>query len=737
MRGSPGVTPRGQSEVLGVVLLVGIVLTVSTTVVLAGGAVLEQSQTRASVDSASTSMAEFDREVQQLGTGPGPRSQATIEGLSDEGDLRLQEEGYMLVEIDKGGTETTINRTLGKLVYERDGHEVAYQGGGVWRKAEFSDESAMVSPPEFDYRHQEEETATLTLPIVSVSGSVTGDSVTLANDGGAAPPPPAATGAPRLGAGDDVTVTVQSDYYRAWAEFLRENTQGGVVIDQSDKTVTVTFHGYHNPEDSLEGVGAFSTGSVTEWANGASIDSYDSSENPYARSQSSSAIYNVDDNLQLKNSPSIHGDVQVREKLSINGDPHVHGAVISDGEPGNAKHDWINGSGTPIIEGTFSTQDDLVVDQGHEAQLNGDVIVGGSIEEFDPGVVGGDIHAHDDVTIVSTDGVELQGDIIAAGDVRIDGNTDFTGSDQEIIAGGNVVIENGAIGRHDDVDIKARGDVTVENGNHGVDEVTYGGSTDFGASVSPDPHHASSPISLGRLEDPYEVRIDLPGPVTDEIEATGDRIGDSSGPTVSDVESGDCDPCTLGSGEYHLDSVNLGDGDSLEFDTSSGNITVYVENEVYVKGEISVDGSGSVRMYVNGHTGTRDVTFEGDEAEVIVYEDGDGHDDEDAGQFRIYTRPAAHVAIGAGGSPEFTGVIYGPGPSDGEGTDLYIDNQAEIYGGLVGNLDQFSNDAEIHFDQSLATGRGGGGPGFGPGPAPDGGTVRSLSIETQRVTVGS
>lgn len=114
--------------------------------------------------------------------------------------------------------------------------EIAYQGGGVWRKE--GDRSVMVSPPEYHYQQR-----TLTFPIVRVvgddraGGSVRGRLVGT-GDGEAIYPDNTAERTNPLEDGK-VEVEIRSEYYQGWYDFFDARTEGSVEIDHEARTVTV------------------------------------------------------------------------------------------------------------------------------------------------------------------------------------------------------------------------------------------------------------------------------------------------------------------------------------------------------------------------------------------------------------------------------------------------------------------------------------------------------------------
>lgn len=46
-------------------------------------------------------------------------------------------------------------------------------------------------------------------------------------------------------------------------------------------------------------------------------------------------------------------------------------------------------------------------------------------------------------------------------------------------------------------------------------------------------------------------------------------------------------------------------------------------------------------------------------------------------------------------------MIYGPTSGPYDGVNITMDNSAEIYGGLVGSVDEVKNGIGLHFDEAL------------------------------------
>lgn len=158
---------------------------------------------------------------------------------ADAGSITITHRDY-----DGAGNDTVLyNATLGALVYDNGQTHVAYQGGGIWRSTDAG--SRMVSPPEFHY-----QSTTLTLPVIRVAGDSnggTGRTATVRSTVRAHRIYPNQTNTyPETNDSyvnpvrdGNVTVTIQSAYYDAWADFFRTRTDGEVTVDATNRTVSV------------------------------------------------------------------------------------------------------------------------------------------------------------------------------------------------------------------------------------------------------------------------------------------------------------------------------------------------------------------------------------------------------------------------------------------------------------------------------------------------------------------
>lgn len=238
---------RAQSSVLSVVLLIGLITVGSSGVLLVGGQAIGETRSTADLRQAETTMAQFDRQAALVAVGES--GSRTVSFARVEGGATVQEDaGWIRVEhINHSDDDDEIiyNRTLGAVVYENDGTSVAYQGGGVFRGS--PNGSVLVSPPELHYQRK-----TLTLPILRTRGdvgSIGGATVRVSPAVQDDPVYPSnetydATGDSYRNpiSGGKVHVTVQSEYYEAWAGYFRTQTDGEVEsVNHSRNTVTLSL----------------------------------------------------------------------------------------------------------------------------------------------------------------------------------------------------------------------------------------------------------------------------------------------------------------------------------------------------------------------------------------------------------------------------------------------------------------------------------------------------------------
>jgi hypothetical protein len=244
---------RAQSEVIGVVLVLGLVLAGTVAVVTLGSMAITDTQTQSELRSAEQAMTVFDSQAATVALGQTDQRSVSF-GASGEYDVEPTN-GRLVIEHHgwdgPGSTEVVYDEPLGAVVYRNQGTRIAYQGGGVWRQGP-NGGTRMISPPEFHYRD-----GTLTLPAlrtVGGGGAAGTASAQITENVRASPVYPNDTSPAddpaQYDASQDyanpiengqVMVKVQSPYYEAWADYFRSRTEGTVDEYASNRTAAVSL----------------------------------------------------------------------------------------------------------------------------------------------------------------------------------------------------------------------------------------------------------------------------------------------------------------------------------------------------------------------------------------------------------------------------------------------------------------------------------------------------------------
>jgi len=232
---------RAQSETVGFVLIIGLVIAGSLLVVGLGAIAVGDTENRLSEDRAEKTLTQFDSKAALVALGQSDSHSASFgQGVTDTNQLTLNPEaGWMNVTITNRTTGNTAEvmriDELGAIIYEGEEVQLAYQGGGVWRRDPQGGQ--MISPPEFHYRGE-----TLTLPAIKVSGDpVLNGDVTITRDRTVQRFPNSSMGFDNPIQESVVNVTVGSEFYRAWGEYFEERTEGQVALDEVNETASLTL----------------------------------------------------------------------------------------------------------------------------------------------------------------------------------------------------------------------------------------------------------------------------------------------------------------------------------------------------------------------------------------------------------------------------------------------------------------------------------------------------------------
>ncbi|WP_440764611.1 DUF7289 family protein [Natronorubrum sp. DTA7] len=233
---------RGQSTVLGIVLLIGMVAAGSVGILLVAGDSISDIEHESEQDRIEQAFVELSQKMGESSTNDDVTQSMDLEA-GEQGAVARQNTGWINVSSD--GLNEPINETIGTIEYESDdGTKIAYEAGGVFR--ETGEETRVVSAPPINYDVGSE---TLSLPVVTVSGEQTlhsGDikfkhqNTTTYADA-------------NVVEDADVTVTIKSEYYRGWQRFFEQEAGDTVTdnVDPDNQTVTVKL-GYQEMENAFD-----------------------------------------------------------------------------------------------------------------------------------------------------------------------------------------------------------------------------------------------------------------------------------------------------------------------------------------------------------------------------------------------------------------------------------------------------------------------------------------------------
>ncbi|WP_135365817.1 polymer-forming cytoskeletal protein [Halosimplex halophilum] len=677
---------RGQSNVIAVVLLAGLVLAGATVVVVAGSTAINQAQSDSSFASAEQSMRSLGAEIDSV-SRDGQSADVQLDALKS-GDAAVEESaGSMTVTVVHKGSGATDSHTveLGRIQYEQGQRTLVYQGGGLFERT--GNGSAVVSAPEVSYR-QASEGGTLTVPVVAVTGEAVDDEVTVERTA-IREILPKLDGNPDTGSDESVNplkrgtalrVTVESEVYRAWGSVFEQRIGTGVEYDPDKEQVSFTLDGPPERGPPVTRAAFSSRGVDTHVGKFAGTSCYHPT-----RSSSCTAgdVYLKSADGGLANCFTVEGDLVI-ERLpasgSLYGSSGCGGATIEGksffGERRSASSPYeIKGDVT--FEGYTSIHDTVTFTAGG-VNFEDDVRIDGKVKKMRGVTVEESLYVEPNPSsneLKINDGTVVKGDLVVNGRIKVNGN------------------------------VRVHGEVYAEDE---VKSTGWGGLKDENGDPKPSSEiHENLPSSqvLGKMPRDLQHMTTSDRPSSVDMSKKEPTTGDSA----SDISSGtlDCDPdgtaetCHLDAGTYKLDHLELGHGDELELDTSGGSIKIYVEGGVEVpkNAEIQVlgDNSNRVAVFVEG-AGASSNTFHmyggsGTAGEVTT-------PDDKASKFWVYMDPSDEVRIKE--HSDFTGVIYGPGNGpDGDGVDVYLDKHATVRGAVVGNLEKFTNSASIKYDVTL------------------------------------
>ncbi|WP_435361243.1 DUF7289 family protein [Haloarchaeobius sp. DFWS5] len=231
---SAGGGTRSISEILGLVLLFGMVAIGVATLLLFGSVAMTSLQEQATLDAAESTLHEVD------GSLGGPDGEPVVVGLGQtDGEYHVVENGTLWFEVnDRPSCAATVD--IGSLRYRDDaGNQLAYEVGGIWKETESG--AVMVTPPDIRYLDGQ-----LHVSLTNVSGEVDGSASELraiqerTDSGSTSRILADLYDSPGCFPADNVTVTVRSDFYRAWGRYFEDELNASTTsVDPAAETASV------------------------------------------------------------------------------------------------------------------------------------------------------------------------------------------------------------------------------------------------------------------------------------------------------------------------------------------------------------------------------------------------------------------------------------------------------------------------------------------------------------------
>ncbi len=236
---------QAVSEVVGGALLLGIVLTGTMLILLLGSNVLDGARSSATLNGVEQAFTMADSRLSKARFSTAISQDAPFEVNGGVVNVNASWDDSHIVIYDFDNiTKTTTeiyNQTLGTIKCTTNDGVVAYQDGGVWL-LDNTGGSVMLSPPDFDYNG-----ITLTLPVMHIKGNAsltaTGGAKVIIGVKSSDPINiyPSAKYSNPIPAQHFINISIKSDYYLAWADYINERTRAAAEMDANKKIVNVSL----------------------------------------------------------------------------------------------------------------------------------------------------------------------------------------------------------------------------------------------------------------------------------------------------------------------------------------------------------------------------------------------------------------------------------------------------------------------------------------------------------------
>lgn len=323
---------RGQSSILAVVLLIGMVATISVGIFFVGAEMMTNTEYQSQQERVEQSFVKLSQQMSSAAINDDVTHSMSFDS-GQSGAITKTNAGS--IEIQSSDFSKTIQ--LGAIEYSGDdGNIVAYQAGGVWRKR--GNQTLMLSAPPIEY-DAEKETLWLSVSDVSEDEELSSEKLSMVHQ--------KTVPIQDVVQNETVTLTITSDYYRGWESYFRHQAGDAVVrnVDHSNRTVSVEL-GYLEADVAFDS-GVTYSDDYTVHKN-ADVDGPTSQGNlPLLDTVVSEMIndtesgeMNVDDDLGTVDTTLTRGD----------------GAYVADSieEAGHLRFDLTEGNATLFVDGDIN-----------------------------------------------------------------------------------------------------------------------------------------------------------------------------------------------------------------------------------------------------------------------------------------------------------------------------------------------------------------------------------------------
>jgi len=233
---------RAVSEVVGYVLLVAVVTMGIVTILLLGGSAVSDLESQVTDENVDISLGSANQRLGALSSARVNSTRFEFRGKNPS-DLRVRSNassGYIDLAVNNGTCSARL--PLSTIEYERGGDRgvVGLQAGGQFARSATGESSTVVEPPSFTA-----DNGTFDITTYNVSGSIDDRTIlirknaTLSETRSEAVVTELARGDPSCNRPENVTITVQSRYYRAWSDHLSDETGRAATVDPASNTARV------------------------------------------------------------------------------------------------------------------------------------------------------------------------------------------------------------------------------------------------------------------------------------------------------------------------------------------------------------------------------------------------------------------------------------------------------------------------------------------------------------------